>query len=363
MAAPRSAVVLGGGVIGVSIATHLQRAGVPVTLVTESGLGSGASGRSLSWLNSAGQRSAAYHELRMAGIDRYRTLFAADPSRPWLRFDGGLRWGTDGAALRARHAAERRHGYDSRLVDGSALPGVRDGAVPDAAIVNPGEGWVSLPYLIDHLAAEFERRGGRTVTDAGRCGVEVEHGRARAVRTAAGERHAADAVIVACGAQTPQVLAELGVAVPDASPWSMLVTTEPADLPMRSVINSPRVALRPDPSGGYAMDHSWYEDAISERGGEPHIDESIVHQLVDEANAVLAGAQLKAARWQLGRKPVPGDGEPVFGESRRVPGCYVAFTHSGATLALIAGELVADEVRTGDRHPMLESFRPERFES
>jgi len=28
----------------------------------------------------------------------------------------------------------------------------------------------------------------------------------------------------------------------------------------------------------------------------------------------------------------------VLGQLQKVPGCYVAFTHSGATLALIVGE-------------------------
>jgi len=44
-----------------------------------------------------------------------------------------------------------------------------------------------------------------------------------------------------------------------------------------------------------------------------------------------------------------------------VPGCYVAFTHSGATLALIVGELLASEIASGEKHPMLATFRPERF--
>ncbi|GME37919.1 hypothetical protein ACJ2_11790 [Pantoea sp. QMID2] len=73
------AVVLGGGIIGVSTALELTKRGAAVTLVTKGALCSGASGRSLSWLNSADERSLPYHALRMAGIDRYRTLFAQHP--------------------------------------------------------------------------------------------------------------------------------------------------------------------------------------------------------------------------------------------------------------------------------------------
>ncbi len=46
---------------------------------------------------------------------------------------------------------------------------------------------------------------------------------------------------------------------------------------------------------------------------------------------------------------------------KAIPGYHVAFSHSGATLGLILGELLAFEVATGGQHPMLAAFRPERF--
>ena len=85
-------VVIGGGVLGVSTATQLVRSGAAVTLLTEGELASGASGRSLSWLNTAGMRSPEYHALRQLGIDRYRTLAAREDVSAFLRFDGGLTW-------------------------------------------------------------------------------------------------------------------------------------------------------------------------------------------------------------------------------------------------------------------------------
>jgi glycine/D-amino acid oxidase-like deaminating enzyme len=53
---PRVAVV-GGGVLGVSTAARLAERGARVTLLTEDGLATSASGRSLAWLNSFGRRS------------------------------------------------------------------------------------------------------------------------------------------------------------------------------------------------------------------------------------------------------------------------------------------------------------------
>lgn len=363
----RRIVVLGGGALGVSSALHLAKRGASVTLVTEAELCSGASGRSLSWLNSAGERALPYHALRMAGIDRYRTLFAADPTRDWLRFDGGLFWAADDlSGTRARHAYEKAHGYDSQLVTRGSLAQadaqVEGAALAQEAIFNPGEGWVSLPHLVAYLAQQLRALGGEIVEHAGKCAVLRDGPRASGVRLASGDQLRADAVLVACGPATPDVVAPLGVTIPNGSPVSMLVITEPGAHGLRAVLNTPRAAVRPNPGNTFALDHDWYEEDIQQQAdGSYTIDESVVAQLAAEASQLVKGEPLRAASWKLGLKPIPGDGEPVFGELESVPGCFVAFTHSGATLALIAGELLAEEIVTGEKQPMLASFRPERF--
>jgi glycine/D-amino acid oxidase-like deaminating enzyme len=367
--ATKTVAVIGAGIIGISSAVHLLRRGQLVTLFTEAELVSGASGRSLSWLNSAADRTREYHALRMAGIDRYRTLFAQDSSRDWLRFDGGLYWGEDKAAeTLARHAYEFAHGYDSHLTGLASVsqidPQVRAEAVAESALFNPGEGWVSLPHLANYLMAEFHRLGGQLYEYAGKTSVITDaSGKAVGVKTGNGETFSADRVLVACGPQTPEVVAPLGVTIPNGSPLSMLVITQPVENSVKVVLNTPRVAVRPNPGKTLALDHDWYESAITRSAaGEYSIPETVVDELVAEAAKVLEGAEsLKAASWKIGLKPVPGDGEPVLGELQSVPGCYVAFTHSGATLALIVGELLASEIASGEKHPMLATFRPERF--
>lgn len=82
-----------------------------------------------------------------------------------------------------------------------------------------------------------------------------------------------------------------------------------------------------------------------------------VKGLLDEASAVLDGnPRLQLASYAVGPKPIPGDGEPVPGSV-----LHVAFSHSGATLGLIVGELLAKEIHSGIPHPMLATFRANRF--
>lgn len=346
----RNVAVLGGGVLGVATATALAERGVAVTLVTDGPLASGASGRSLSWLNSFASRSPAYHRLRMIGIDRYRTLAAALPDAPWLRFDGGLFWGGQAERNAARH---RAIGYEVRPA--GRVPGV---VVPDGAVLNPGEGWVDLPSLIRHLAGRCAAAGGRLLTGAGPARPVVD-GQVTGVRLADGSDLTADAVVVATGAAVPGMLAELCVPVGAQDSPAALVRTQPVRTDLRVVVNAPRVSLRPTPDGRLVAGAEWLDDELGATGTVP---EERVAELLAEASAVLAGhPALVAEEVQAGPRPMPDDDEPVLGRVAGVAGLHVAFTHSGATLGLIAGELVAEEIVSGTPHPLLDPFRPDRF--
>ena len=361
--------VVGGGVIGVSTAWQLARAGADVILLTESVLTSEASGRSLSWLNSAGTWREPYHRLRMAGIDRYRTLSAQQPGLRWLRFAGGLAWYAGvGEELRQRHDHDVAHGYESHMLTRHQVsahsPGVDAAAIPDAgAIWNPGEGWVDLPSLVQFLIKDFLERGGQLITSAGQCTVRVHAGSITGVITEDRELVRVDTAVLATGAATPAMLADLGITIPDATPISLLLTSRPVHHPLRAVLNTPRVSVRPTPEGALAIDSDWTSAHITRAGdGSYQVPPAIIEELLAEASRVLQGTpELKAAQYGVGPKPVPADGEPVLGRVDDVPGLYVAFTHSGATLGLIAGELLAYEIMTGASHPMLAEFNIRRF--
>jgi glycine/D-amino acid oxidase-like deaminating enzyme len=300
--------VIGGGILGASSAVQLARLGARVTLVTEGGLSSEASGRSLAWLNSARFRSAEYHKLRMIGIDRYRTLAARYPAAPWLRFDGGLTWDADDSSNRIAEAFahEQSIGYDAQLLApeqvAAMTPGVDVRAITrQGAIFNPGEGWVDLPSLIRVLL--------------------------------------------------------------DETPIALLVRSKPLKTGLRAVLNTPRVAVRPTPDGAIVFDSAWSEDEVVRHAdGTYEVRELTVQKLAEEASAVLAdNPRIDIDSYGVGPKPVPKDGEPVLGALNAVPGYYVAFTHSGATMGLITGELLAREIVTGEASPLLATFRPDRF--
>lgn len=368
-----SAVIIGAGIFGVSTGVQLARRGIRVTILNDGPPANGASGRSLSWLNSARMRSEPYHQLRMAGIDRYRTLAARFPDADWLRFDGGLTWDADDARneIDAAYRHEVSLAYDAQWLPAAAVAGVTPGIDARAitrqgAIFNPGEGWVDLPALIGLLLKEFSALGGVLVTEQGTARVLVEGGRAVGAETAKGGRFLANAVVLATGPAVPRMAAESGQTIGDGTPVALLVQTRPLAHPLRAVLNTPRVAVRPAPGGSFSLDADWAADEgvrLRADGGY-HIDEAVVDALLTEAAKVMEGnPKLEVASIGVGGKPIPGDGEPVVGALKAIPGYYVAFSHSGATLGLIVGELLAHEIATGAEHPMLATFRPERFAS
>ncbi|XOK14396.1 NAD(P)/FAD-dependent oxidoreductase [Agrobacterium tumefaciens] len=366
-----SAVIIGAGIFGVSTGVQLARRGIQVTILNDGPPANGASGRSLSWLNSARMRSEPYHRLRMAGIDRYRTLAAQNPDAEWLRFDGGLTWDADDERneIDAAYRHEVSLAYDALRLSAAEVarvaPGLDAGAItPQGAIFNAGEGWVDLPTLIGVLLKEFSGLGGVLVTDQGAARVVIEGGRAVGAETAKGYLHRADAVVLATGPAVPKMAAESGQTIGDGTPIALLVQTKPLAHPLRAVLNTPRVAVRPAPGGTFSLDADWAaEEGVTVRAdGTYEIDDSVIAELLTEAAKVLEGnPELEVASVGVGGKPIPGDGEPVIGAIKAIPGYYVAFSHSGATLGLIVGELLAFEVATRTEHPMLATFRPERF--
>jgi glycine/D-amino acid oxidase-like deaminating enzyme len=362
--------VIGGGVIGVSSAYHLARRGAKVWLVTEGALASGASGRSLSWLNSAAIRSEHYHQLRMAGIDRYRTLFARQPDRNWLRFDGGLSWQpADKLDVQtAIHAYQLSHGYDSQLLSPyqveARVPGINPEAIPaSGAMWNPGEGWVDLPSLINHLAEELVGLGSELITNAGEASISANAGQVTKISTEAHGTIEVAAVLMATGWKVPQMAAQWGVAIPDATSMALLVKTHPVQTQLRAVLNTPRASVRPTPDGALVVDSDWTVPYIEGRAdGTCAVPAEITEQLLAEASRLIVGTpRLTAATNGIGPKPVPADDEPVLGQIGDREGLYVAFTHSGATLALIVGELLAYEITSGQPHPLLAPFTARRF--
>jgi glycine/D-amino acid oxidase-like deaminating enzyme len=223
---------------------------------------------------------------------------------------------------------------------------------------------VELPSLIDELVRQLVSLGGEVLTNVGQCEITVAAGRVSGVSNGDGHHVAFDTAVLATGPDVPEALGKVGVSLPDATSLALLVRTTAFDTSLRAVLNTPRVAVRPTPDGGIVLDSAWSEKQVRDRGdGTYEVPEETIEELLKEGSAVLEGnPRLTCQSYGVGRKPIPGDGDPVLGRLDQVEGYHVAFTHSGATLGLIGGELIAEEIVQGTPHPLLDPFRPSRFD-
>ncbi|TQM77770.1 glycine/D-amino acid oxidase-like deaminating enzyme [Saccharothrix saharensis] len=363
-------VVIGAGVYGSSVAAALARRGARVTVVDAGAPAGGTSGATFSWTNSCGKQPRSYHDLNVTGMEAHRRLAADVPHGDWYHETGNLEWAAaeaDREALSGKVATVLAYGYEARWLDrAEALalePDLDPAALPEDGIAYfPREGWVEPTRLVAHLLAAAVAAGAEVVRDDAVTGLEVTGGGVRAVRLASGRRLTTDAVVDCAGPQAARIAALAGLALPMRNTRGVLVYTSPVAVAVSRVVHAPQVHLRPD-GGGRLLLHTPDVDGaahVSDTGAVT-VDQAAVDVVVEAGRALYPGARgMTAESVRVGERPIPADGLPVLGRVAELPNFHFAVSHSGATLSLHAGGLVAAEVLGEDRDDALAPFRFER---
>jgi glycine/D-amino acid oxidase-like deaminating enzyme len=216
-----SVVVIGGGVIGTSIAFHLAEGGVTdVVLLERDQLASGSTSRA-----AGGVRAQFSDPVNIAIALRSLTAFAAFDDRPGWAIDLHrvgylflLDRPEDVERFAANVAQQNELGVPSRIIDPdeasslSPLAGV-EGVL--AASFCPLAGHASPEAVVQGYAAAARRLGVRILTGCAATGIELDGGEIRAVSTAHG-RIATSAVVCAAGIWSPAIGEMAGVELPVA---------------------------------------------------------------------------------------------------------------------------------------------------
>ncbi|KPI14636.1 Dimethylglycine dehydrogenase [Actinobacteria bacterium OK074] len=230
-------VIIGGGVMGTSIAYHLARAGVrDVVLVERGELASGSTSRAAGGVRAQfsdelnirlGARSLEAFgrfeaELgRHIGLHRVGYLFLLSTPEEVAAFEAGVR-------------LQNALGVPSRLLDPAEArrlsPLIRTEGLLAAAF-SPDDGHCTPESVVQGYAAGARRHGARILRHCEVTGIDTRDGTVTAVRTGRG-RIATEAVICAAGAWSRSVGAMAGVDLPVTPLRRQIATTEPVpDLP------------------------------------------------------------------------------------------------------------------------------------
>ncbi|GAA3573402.1 FAD-dependent oxidoreductase [Amycolatopsis ultiminotia] len=410
---PRSAIVIGAGVVGLSTAWFLQERGVRVTVVDRAGIAAGSSWGNAGWLAPGlaiplNEPAVLRYGLRTL-LDRQAPLhvpaspdprllkflarFAANcTSTSWSRavranlplseecleaFDVLTANGVDAPTIDAPITAMfetagnatglleelQRLGEAGQKISYAELTGTelaqqfpQATSRLGAGVQLDGQRYVDPGRFVESLARSVISRGGsirhRFAVDQIR-----RHEHAVSVRSAGGRSLHANAVVLATGAWLGDLGRKLGIRVPVRAGRGYSFTV-PTDDPVPSPIYLPdiRVACTP------------YRDGLRMAGTmefrkpDAALDPARIEAIIASARPLLTGI-----RWEertdawVGSRPVTTDGRPVIG-AVDTPGLFVAGGHGmwGLTHGPITGRLLAEQITTGNRPEALRPFDPLR---
>ncbi len=228
-------VIIGGGIMGLSLAWELAGRGLKPLVLERSYLCAGASGR-----NGGGVRAQwttpTLIELAKESID-FMGRFAQELGiNIWLRKGGYLFLAHDEATARRLEAGTRlqaRHGLPTRMIDpGEAceIAPQLDGSRFISAAWNPDDGVVfPWPFLWGY-ADGAQKRGAHVATFTRATGIDLEQApggpRVRAVRTDRGTV-LADRVVISSGAWSPEIAKLANISLPNQPHRHEIVASEP----------------------------------------------------------------------------------------------------------------------------------------
>ena len=358
----RRVVVIGGGIIGASIAYHLAKTGAKVTILDKTGPAAGATMCSFAWLNAGSKRPRPYHQMNLLGLLGWHQLqdelgIAALP----VQWGGTVDW-TAGAKeadqMRASIARQQAWGYPIRMIEPGdvtrLLPGITPGAI-DAVSFSEVEGTVNPVIATRALLKAAQAHGAKlefpvTVTGFDRIGGKVTR-----VLTSGGAIDC-DEIVLAAGLDCQPLAAMLGANVPIETSLGVLAHTVPRPMALPRLAYAPGANIKQNPDGSYVTGASF--------AGTPDVKGTR-----EEGEALLATARrfvpaMRGARLDqvtLGRRVLPKDSFPIVGHLPRVENAYVAAMHSGMTQAPLIGQVAAVEILSRTKADLLDTFRPERF--
>ena len=373
-------VVVGAGIMGLSIAYHLARMGTrDVVVLDKSYLCGGASGR-----NGGGVRaqwsSEANVRLMQESIRMCRDFASEMKINVWFRQGGYLflvRSEEKRRALEASVALQTRCGLRSRMLTPKEARKIvpeldTDGIV--AASFNPDDGVVFPWPFVWGFAQAAIKLGVRVATFRDVHAIETRGGRVSAlVATKIGPRGErdeddvlrieTDTIVNAAGAWSPEIARLVGVALPNQPHRHEICSTEPLKPWLK-----PLVA---DLTDGLYFSQSTRGEIVGGIGQErvpEGIDQASSHAFLGTYARSLVRAcpilgQVKVLRQWAGCYDLTPDANPIVGPVDEIEGFVQAsgFMGHGFMMAPVMGKRIAEHLTTEAPNELFERWNLRRF--
>jgi glycine oxidase len=360
-------VVIGGGIIGLTIARALaRRGGSDVCLIERSSLGAEASFAAAGMLAPQAEADAQddFFKLACRSRDLYPSFAAALLEETGIDIELDTT-GTLYLALNQHDQEEIERRYEWQTRAGLAVELLTAGEARDlepcvssattGALRFPNDVQVENRRLLNALANSVSKLGLTVLSGTNVDGVLVDRNRVTGVQTSRGVIGCAKAVIAA-GAwsnfiqHTPQTLSIEPVR-------GQMVCLDATPQLTRHVIYSARGYIVPR-RDGRLLAGSTSESA----GFAKNVTAGGICSILKHANEISPSVSgLPLVDTWAGLRPRSSDGLPVLGPCDEIDGLFYATGHyrNGILLAPITGEFISEAIR-GAISPLLAPFRPGR---
>ena len=360
--------IIGGGIIGCSIAWRLAQAGIKVTLLDRSELGAEASSAAAGMLAPLGEMVTprAFSDLCVASRRLYPG-FAAEieeaSGRPaGYRDDGSLLVALDPAQeeeLATVYATQTAQGFTLHALSGSEVHDRVSGLSPmvRGGLFIPGDHWVDNERLMRALLIACQRAGVSSEAGTAVHKFQIEASHIESVTTANGASFTANTYILAAGCWSGEVAGELGLPIPVMPCRGQLMEFESTrELPYVVRAGIHYLVPRQDRHVviGTTSEYCGFEKVVT-AGGLHSILAGVsrLAPLLNECRFVRAWA---------GLRPDTADHLPVLGYGE-IENLIFATGHfrNGILLAPMTAEVIRDLILKGASSQPLELYRPSRF--
>jgi sarcosine oxidase subunit beta len=359
MPATAEVIVIGGGIVGASIAWHLTSSGCRnvVILERETQTGTGSTGKSMGGVRAQFSLPA---DIRMSlySIQVFRDFDQLTGGTSGYRAHGYLFAATTARHLeylRTNHVRQMAEGVrDARLISREEItdmvPELRSDDVVGGSFC-ASDGFVDPHSVLTGFLKRATEKGARLVREASVTGIVVDRQGVSGVRTAMGD-FAARIIVNAAGAWAGEVAAMAGAQVPVVPLRRMLVPTEPFDrishgAPM-TVDMSTGFHFRPE---GLGFLLAW-NDPTETPGFKLDVDRGFIEKVLTLAAdrvPVFAEVQVNPSRAWAGLYEVTPDHHPILGPVPGLPGFFLAngFSGHGVMHSPATGRILADVILKG----------------
>lgn len=365
-------IVIGAGVLGSSLAWRLAQYGADVTLVERGEPAWGTTGTSFSWYNANQKRPRDYFDLNVAGMEAHRQLRDELGEAPWYHEGGNVVWETESewrtsgdeeGDLETIIPQLRAWDYPAEWLTREEVSDLEpELAFPDTTErfgYFPTEGWIDGPLYVAGMIKLAASVGVKIRYAAEVTVIEMQRDAVTGVRLANGELISGELVVNCAGPGADTVAALAGRTLPLA-PTLGFVTRVSGVPPgtINRVLHTPVIHIRPDGNGLIALHHHDADAGIA-AGDAPNV---WAEELLSRFRQYVPSAiDARVSRWSAVYRPIPADERTSAGLVASIPGYAEIVSHSSITMGAILPQLVADEIVNGERSPLLEHFRPDRF--